>query len=203
MAFISASTPSSSSAYNPKGIYLMVGFVCIAGFLVDMLILSLPPNLGNIEWRVGLMQQFSSRSIIFLFGTALVIMGSTTKRARMVLFSRISTIVGLVFLALCLLSIADAIQLQQQAINTISSQESQLQTRIRDAQNNPAAIGENITAEDLRQASQLLTQQADTLKQNAKSTVIKTGASNISNLLLAGLGLVGIGRYGMTMSRTK
>lgn len=203
MAFISASTPNATGSYNPKSLCQIVGYVCLAGFVLDLLILTLPPNLGSTEWRVGLVQQFADRSITLLFGMALVLFGSQANRARLKLFSRASMIVGLVFFLLCLLTIVDGIKLQQQAVTTISTQETQLQTRIRDVQGNPSALGDNVTPEDLKRASELLTEQASTLKQNAKNTVIKAGASSIGNLIIMGIGLLGLGRYGMASLRAR
>jgi predicted PurR-regulated permease PerM len=116
-------------------------------------------------------------------------------------FSTLCLLTGVVFFFLSLLAIADSVSLQRQAITTITSQETQLQTQIRDAQSNPSAVGENITAEDLTRASQLLTQQADTLKQNAKTSVLKTAAASVGNLLVVGFGLAGIGRYGLALRR--
>jgi predicted PurR-regulated permease PerM len=166
-----------------------------------MLILALPPQLGSSEWRLGFVQQFSDRSIILLFGSALVLFGSLDKRKFLRQFSTFCLFTGVLFFLLCILAVADSTSLQRQAITTISTQESQLQTQIRDAQSNPSAIREDLTAEDLTRASQLLTQQADTLKQNAKTTVFKTAASSVGNLLVVGAGLVGIGRYGLAMRR--
>jgi predicted PurR-regulated permease PerM len=203
MAFISASTPNATGSYNPKGICQIVGYVCLTGFILDMVILALPPNLGSTEWRVGLIQQFADRSIIFLFGMALVIFGSQANRARLKFFSRASMMIGLIFFLLCLLSVADAIKLQQQTVTTIDTQESQLQTQIRNVQGNPGGLGDTVTPEDLKRASELLTQQASTLKQNAANTVIKTGASSIGNLLIVGVGLIGLGRHGMTSLRAR
>ena len=203
MASISASTANSANPSNAKGICQIVGYVCLAGFIIDMLILTLPPNLGSIEWRVGLVQQFADRSIIFLFGIALVIFGSLANRSRLRLFSRIGMITGVIFFLLCLVAVADGIRFQQRAIDNINAQASQLQTQIQDAQSNPSAARANVTPEDLKRASELLTQRADLLRQNAKSTVIKTGASSVGNLIVVGLGLVGLGRYGMSLSRTR
>jgi predicted PurR-regulated permease PerM len=134
---------------------------------------------------------------------ALVIFGSQANRARLKFFSRASMMIGLIFFLLCLLSVADAIKLQQQTVTTIDTQESQLQTQIRNVQGNPGGLGDTVTPEDLKRASELLTQQASTLKQNAANTVIKTGASSIGNLLIVGVGLIGLGRHGMTSLRAR
>lgn len=202
MASISSSTPvPNSGSYGAKGICQIVGYVCLFGFIVDMLILLLPPQLGSSEWRLGFVQQFADRSIILLFGAALILFGSLEKRRWVKQFSSFCLLTGVLFFLLCLLAIADSLSLQRQAITTINSQESQLQTQIRDAQSNPRAVGENVTTEDLTRASQLLTQQADTLKQNAKTSVLKTAASSVGNLLIVGFGLAGLGRYGLSLRR--
>jgi predicted PurR-regulated permease PerM len=202
MVSIPNSAPTSSSpSYGAKGICYIVGLVCIVGFFADMLILGLPPQPGNLQWRVSILQQFGDRSIILLFGTALILFGNIGQRRSLKRLSRFCLLGGVIFLLLCLLAIADSMALQQRTLTTISTQESQLQTQIRNAQENPDAIGDNITAEDLQQASQLLANQANSLKQNAKTSTIKTGAANVSNLIIVGLGLIGLGRYGMSLRK--
>ncbi len=200
MASISSSPVSNSSgSYGAKGICQIVGFVCLSGFIIDMLVLALPPQLGNVQWRIGIVQQMSDRSIILLLGAALLLFGNIENRRLLKRLSTFCLVTGVVFLLSCLLVVADGLKLQQQAVGNISTQASQLQTQIQSAQSNPSAVGENVTAEDLRRASQLLTTQADTLKQNAKTTVLKTGVASIGNLVIVGLGLVSLGRYGMRL----
>lgn len=205
MAYISTSAPlSTRSAANATGVCRIIGLVCVAGFIFDFLIFSLPPNPGNLEWRIGVIQQISERSIILLFGLGLLIYSSaSSSRSTTKLVARMSMVIGIVFFLLCLLSVADGLKLQQQTVTTISTQESQLQTQIQAAQSNPSSLPENVNLEDLKQASALLTQQADTLRQNAKSTVLKTIINSIGNLILAGLGLLGLGRAGMLLLRSR
>lgn len=202
MVSIPNSAPTSSP-YGAKGICQIVGLVCIAGFFADMLILGLPPQPGNLEWRISILQQFADRSIILLFGTALILFGNLNKRRALKQFSRFCLLGGVVFFLLCLLTIADSITLQQKTLTTISTQESQLQTQIRNVKENSSSAGKNITAEDLKKASQLLANQANSLKQNAKTSVLKTGATSVSNLIIVGLGLIGLGRYGMSLRRSE
>ncbi len=206
MAYVSTSSvpQSSRSINNALSICRVIGLVCVAGFIFDFLIFSLPPSPRSLEWRIGVIQQISERSIILLFGLGLLIYSiAGTSRSSAKLISRVSMGIGVVFFLLCLLSVADGLKLQQQTINTISTQETQLQTQIRDAQSAPSALPENVSIEDLKQASELLTQQADTLRQNAKTTVLKTIVNSIGNLILAGLGLLGLGRAGMTILRSR
>lgn len=199
MASISSPTSNASGSYGAKGICQIVGFVCLAGFIVDMLVLGLPPQVGNVQWRIGVVQQMSDRSIILLLGSALLIFGNLDNRRWLKRFSTFCLAVGVIFFLTSLLVIADGLKFQQQAVSNISTQASQLQTQIQNAQTNPSATGENITAEDINRASQLLNRQADTLKQNAKQTALKTGVASLGNLILVGLGLVSLGRYGMRL----
>jgi hypothetical protein len=204
MASISPSASNSAgSSYGAKGICQIVGFVCLAGFMVDILVLALPPQLGNIQWRVGLIQQVSDRSIILLLGAALLIFGNIDNRRWLKQFSTFCLMIGVIFFLSCLLVIADSVKLQQQAMTNISTQASQIQTQIQNAQTNPKAAGENITAQDLQRASQLLNTQADSLRQNAKQTVLKSSVASIGNLIIVGLGLVSLGRYGMNLRRSR
>jgi hypothetical protein len=92
--------------------------------------------------------------------------------------------------------------LQQQAISSISNQASQIQTRIQDAQSKPTTDAK-VTPEQLQQASQQLNLQANTLKQTAKTTFLKTGVASVGNLAVVGLGLVSLGRYGMRLRKSK
>lgn len=201
MASVSSPTPNAS--YGAKAICQIVGLVCLLGFLMGMLILALPPQLGNVEWRISIIQQMSDRSIVLFIGAALLIFGNIENRRWLKRISTLCLITGVIFFLSCLLVIADGLKLQQQAITNISNQASQLQTQIQNAQDNPSAVGENVTSEDLREASRLLANQTSSLKQNAKATVLKTGAASIANLIVVGLGLVSLGRYGINLRRSR
>lgn len=201
MASFSSSAPDSS--YGAKGICQIVGFVCLFGFLIDMLVLSLPPQLGNVEWRISIIQQMSDRSIILLLGSALLIFGHLDNRLWLKRVSMFCLAIGIMFLLSCLLVIADGLKLQQQTIANISNQASQIQTQLQNAQTDPSAAGETITAADLQRATQQLTAQTNSLKQTAKQTVLKTGAASVGNLVIMGLGLVSLGRYGMQLRRSR
>ena len=180
------------------GICQIVGAVCLFGFALNMLVLFLPPQLGDATWRLGFLQQFGDRSLVLLLGAALTIAGSLNSRRWLRQLSLFFLFLGGIYLITCLLVVKDTLSLRQQALNNIGAQETQVQNRIRDAQSNPSSLGENITAEDLQQASQTLSSQATTAKQNAQTTVLKTGITSIINLVAIGLGLVGLGRYGLS-----
>jgi hypothetical protein len=196
MASITSSNSNTVSSYNPKAICQIVGYTCLVGFAIDMLVLALPPDIRNVQWRIGMLQQIADRGIILLFGLALIIFGLSNRR-WLKQFSRLSLLVGILFFLVCPLVIADAVKLQQQAVNAITTQASQFRTQIDNARANPSAAGENVTPEALERASQQLTEQTDTLTKNARTTGIKAGVAIVGNLVVVGLGLVSLGRYAM------
>lgn len=205
MAYIpaSASGAATDSTYSVKNAACIIGLVCIVGFFFDMLVLALPPQ-SSIEWRISIVQELANRSIILLFGLGLFIFGSAGKsKSRLRTASKISMSVGVVFFLLCLLSVVDSVRLNNQSAAAISTQESQIQTQLEEARSNPTALPENVNLETLEQVSQQLTQQANALRSNTKRTVFKTGISNIGNLLIVGTGLLGLGRSGMRISRSR
>ena len=205
MAYISAPAPSNvgSSSNSFKSAASIIGLVCIVGFFFDMLVLALPPQ-GSAEWRIGLVQEFANRSIILLFGLGLFIFGNAGKKKSSIrLASQLSMGFGVIFFLLCLLSVVDSVRLNNQSATAISAQETQLQTQIEDARENPEGLPENIDLEQLDLVSRQLTQRANALRSNAKRTVFKTGISNIGNLLIVGMGLLGLGRSGMRFSRSR
>jgi len=195
----SISTPTSNNtaiAYSARGIAQIVGLACLAGFLIDMLVLLLPPEIRSVEWRAGVMQQFSDRSIILLIGAALTLFGSLDNRRWLKNLSLLCLFTGVLCFFLSLLVIADSITLQQKAVSTIGTQSAQVQSQIDKAQENPSALGANVTPENLQRAEGQLKAQAKALTSNAKQSVLKLGVSSVGNLLVVGLGLVSLGRYG-------
>lgn len=196
----SISNQNFAHSYSAQVLCRIVGLTCLAGFLIDMLALALPPVLGSPEWRVGILQQLGDRSIILLFGTALIMYGNLDSRLWLRRLALFCLLAGIAFHLSCILVIRDGMELQQRAAKNISAQAAQLQTQIQQGQNNPTATAK-ITPEQLERASQLVTNQAASLKQNAKTGIVKTGFSSIGNLLVVGLGLISLGRYGIQLRR--
>ncbi|MGA7932083.1 MAG: HpsJ family protein [Kovacikia sp.] len=201
MASISTPTPTGATSYSAKTICKIVGLVCLSGFVIDIAVLALPPNPASVEWRANFMQQLADRSIIMLLGAALTIF-SLNSRRWLKRVSMLSLVLGVIFLLSTLLVIRDSLALQQLAISNISNQASQIQSRIQDAQSKPA-VDSKLTPEQLQQASQQLNLQANTLKQTAKTTFLKTGVSSVGNLAVVGLGMISLGRYGMRLRKSK
>jgi len=201
MATTSYSDSNLSNPYVPKSLCQIVGFACLAGFVVDILVLAVPPNPTSVEWRVSLLQQLSDRSIILLFGIALTLYGSLDNPRVKKPISLASLLLGVFFSLCCILVIHDGITLQREAINTINKQAAQVQTQIQQAQTNPPP-NLKATPEQLQQASKQVKTQADTLTQTTRITAIKTTFVSVGNLLAVGVGLISLGRYGSRVRRS-
>ena len=200
MATTSYSDSNLSSPYVPKSLCQIVGFACLAGFIVDLLVLAVPPNPMSVEWRVSVFQQMSDRSVILLFGIALTLYGSLDNPRVKQPISLASLLLGVFFSLCCVLVIHDGITLQREAINTINKQAAQVQTQIQQAQTNPPP-NLKATPEQLQQASKQVKTQADTLTQTTRITAIKTTFVSVGNLLAVGVGLISLGRYGSRVRR--
>lgn len=190
------SVQNFAPAYNPKPLCRIVGIACLAGFVVDLLILALPPALGNPEWRTGFLQQMSDRSIILLFGAALTIYGNLEARALRKQLGIVCLSIGVIYLLSCVLVIRDGLDLNDLAAKNIATQAAQVQTQIQTAKNDPKAAP-NLTPEQLQQAAQTVDTRAVTLKQNAKTGILKTAIAIVGNLVVIGIALISLGRYGM------
>lgn len=198
MATTSAS--NHGSFYNPKPLYQIVGTACLAGFLFDLLVLGLPPALGSAEWRTSFLQQVSDRSIVLLFGAALTIYGSLELRTLRKQLSTVCLVMGVIYLLACVLVIRDGLSLNGLAAKNIADQATQVRTQIQDAKNNPKAAP-NITPDQLQQASQQLDARVVTLQQNARAGIMKTAIAIVTNLVVIGIALISLGRYGMRPRR--
>lgn len=197
MASISARSNSSPSIYSPgQGLSLIVGLACIAGFAVDVLILALPPDPLNIQWRINLLQQVGDRSIVLLFGLALLMFGLLDSRGLRKQFSLLCLMLGVMFSLSGVLVIRDSLKFQDITLDNITSQEAQVRDQIETARANPQELAPEVTPEIIQQAEQLLNQQVQTVKDNAKAGVFKVGASSVGNLIVTGLALIAIGRFG-------
>ncbi len=195
------STPKIAPTFNAQPLCRIVGFACLAGFIIDLLILALPASPGNPEWRVSFLQQMSDRSIVLLFGAALTIYGSLENRRWRKQLGMTSLVIGVVFLLFCVLTIADGLTLKQVAEKSISDQAAQVQTQIQEAKDNPKKAP-NITAEQLQEAAQLVDTRVTSLKQTARNNIMKTAIGVVGNLVVIGIALIGLGYYGMRPRRS-
>lgn len=192
----------SQSMVNPqvaKGLCRIVGFTCLAGFLLDMSAIALPFGAGE-AWRIGVLQQLGDRSIVFLFGMALLLYGFWEERSQRKPLAYIALAVGVFFQICCLVVIRDGLVLQQETVENISSRAAEIQTQIE--QSRTQELPPNVTPEQLEQAARQVQAQADSLKQNAKTGITKSSIASVGNLVIVGLGLIGLGRVGMRSRRS-
>ncbi len=187
------STPSSAG----KNICLIVGLTCLFGFMVDMLVLSTPVAPFDLQWRVNLLQQVGDRSIILLFAVALLMYALFDQRRLKRPLGYICLGIGVAFILSCVLVIRDSLILQRETLQNISNQEQQAQTQIEAARDGNLNLPESVTPEQLQQAAQQLTNQASSLKRNARQGITKAGIASMGNLIAVGLGILGLGRLGI------
>lgn len=199
-AMVPISAQQGAAPQTAKTICRIVGLTCLAGFAIDMLALGLPPNPLDIQWRIGFLQQMGDRSIVLFLGVALTMFGYMESRKILRQLAMFSLIAGIVFQLSCILVLRDSLTAQNVAVNTIRNQASQLQTQIKEAEQNPSAAPD-ITPEQLRQASDLITGRAEELKQNARTGLLRTGLASMGNLIIIGLGLISLGRFGLRLRR--
>ncbi|WP_052050953.1 HpsJ family protein [Leptolyngbya sp. KIOST-1] len=194
-------SPSPSFEATPgQSLCLIVGLACLGGFLVDFLILLLPPQPFDIQWRVGLLQQVGDRSIVLLLGLSLTLYGILDNRRLRKQLALLCLGLGVMFALSGLLTVRDSLKLQDLTVTRIASQEAQVRDQIATAQANPQQVSPDLTPELLQQASQILTDQVDVAKRTATTNVLKVGANSVGNLIVTGLALIAVGRFG---SRTR
>jgi hypothetical protein len=191
-----ASIPTQTQpGLGGRAIARIVGFTCLFGFLADMVVLSFPMG-GGAAWRASLLQQMGDRSIVLLIGLALLIYGFWENSQQRKPFSYAALVVGVAFLLSSILVIRDGLMLQSQAIETIGQQANELQTQVEQGRANPE-ITANVTPDEFAQALQAIDAQAETLKQNAKTSLTKASIASVSNLVVMGVGLLSLGRVGI------
>jgi hypothetical protein len=190
---------SSNSVASGKGLYRIVGLACLVGFCVDTLVLASPPNFGDLQWRVGIMQQMSDRSIILLMGATFFMMGTIEMRKLRQRLSLACMGAGILFLIFTVLVIRDGVAIQKQTLGTIDAQANQAQTQIQQLKEKQPQ-GTNITPEQIEKVMQRLNSQVTATQSAAKTQILKTGVSSVGNLLIVGISLIGVGRYGIRRS---
>lgn len=190
--------PSSnfSDTSSVKSLCLIVGIASLAGFALDLLSLGFPLNLLDPQWRLSFLQQTGDRGIILLIGAALTLYGFLHNRrlARQIAFACI--MVGIAFHLSIILIIQDSITLRNQAIQNIGNQMAQVQARAQQVQQS-SELPSNITPEKIEQVYQKIASQAESTKQNTEVNITRSAIRSCGNFLIIGLGLAGIGRFGI------
>jgi ElaB/YqjD/DUF883 family membrane-anchored ribosome-binding protein len=186
----------ASSAVSGRSLFRIVSFACIAGFVLDMLTIALPLNIGALEWRVGLFQKLGDRSIILLIGAAFLMLGTLDMRGLRKQLSLACLGIGMVFLLFSVVAIRDGVVLQKETNTNITTQSAQAQEQIEKVKANPPPNFKG-TPQQIEQASKQITAKAEAVQKNANTQILKTAISSVGNLAIVGISLIGIGRYGM------
>ncbi|MBW4442137.1 MAG: HpsJ family protein [Plectolyngbya sp. WJT66-NPBG17] len=186
---------SGMETSRAKKLCRIVGFACLIAFAVDFLVVVFPINFAEASWRLGTLQQIGDRSIVALFGLALLIYG-VEQRKLLRSLSLLCFTIGIAFLLFCVVVAQDSLALRRQAVDRISAQSSQLSSRIQAIQGDSNAAA-RVTPERLEQATQQLTTRTETAKQSANNSILKSGFLSIGNLAVAGVSLLILGRYGL------
>ncbi|NJM47022.1 MAG: hypothetical protein HC860_13405 [Alkalinema sp. RU_4_3] len=195
-----AAKPTTSSASTGRGIFSIVGIACIVGFAIDILIAALPMNPGALEWRVGFLRQLSDRSVVPMIGLGFLMFACMDARALRKQLGYVGMAAGVICLMLGVLAIRDGVTLQNETLKTINGRAAQVQQQIQEAQSKPPA-GAKITPQDVEQAMKQIEERSQTMQSNAKGNILKTGANSVGNLVVVGLALIGLGRYGVRPPR--
>lgn len=192
-------TSSVVESSRAKKLCRIVGFACLIAFVIDFLVIVFPLNFAEASWRLGTLQQIGDRSIVVLFGLALLIYG--VERRKFLRSLSVSCFaIGIAFLLSCPVVAQDSLTLQRQALDRIGAQASQLGSRIQAIQADPSAAAK-VSPERLEQATQQLNSRTETAKQTANHSIFKSGFLSVGNLAVVGVSLLILGRYGLYLFR--
>ncbi len=161
-----------------------------------MLAIAMPLSPFDLPWRINFLQQMGDRSIILLFGSALLLYSQLGNRRLSRPISLILLGIGMAFVLSSVLVIRDSLILRDQTLTNISTQAEQLQTQIEESRGS-VELPPEVTPEQLTQAALQVNTQAEQLKQDARSGITKAGLASIGNLTVVGLGMLGLGRFGL------
>lgn len=183
---------AKDARYNSiRTICLIIGITSLAVFIWNIFALVLTANLQSVQWRVNFLEQTGNRSFALLFGFGLMLYSFLDNRILRKKVAFVSLMAGLMFQMSCILTIHDALALQEQAFTNIAQQSQQMKTKI---QTNSDG---SISPQQAEQVTQQVTNQADELKQRAKSDITRAGIVSLGNLFIPGLGLLGLGWIGL------
>ncbi|WOD37912.1 hypothetical protein [Nodosilinea sp. E11] len=178
----------------------IVSGICLIGFVIDILVIGLPPNPLSPQWRLNFLQQVSERSLLLFVGSALLVYSKLNSRLQQLKVMAIGCVLAGLLLGLSsLLVIKDTLTLQHQAIANLDTQASELRARITQGREDPA-LNQQLDDDAFTNAIRSVDNQATILKQDAQIGSMKTLISSSGNLLLVGGGLIGVGRLGLLKS---
>ena len=197
MANISTRQRSAPIVYSPgQSLCIIVGLACIAGFIVNLIVLTLPLDPFNIQWRIGLLQQAGDRSIVLLFGLALILYGCLANRVLRKQLALLCLVLGILLSLSGMIMLRDSLKLRDITLANIATQEDQVRSQLQSARENPQERAPELTPELLDQVTQQLNQSVDMAKQNARTSLTKMGIGSLGNLIVSGIALIALGRFG-------
>ena len=125
----------------------LVGVVMIVSFMLDAVTLLYPPNLVNVQWRLGYTSQIVDRGVIPLVGIAFVLAGiwvnssSESSGSLQNLLKTgsvvVASVLGVMFLLIAPLHAVDTIRNRDQVLSNIEQQASRAENRLENQLNNP------------------------------------------------------------------
>lgn len=187
----------TSSCDRSRTIYTLAfitGLICIVGFGLDTIAISLGPKISSIEWRMGYMQQLGEYSIILLFGLALLGFSLQTNPKRLKGIAWFCCGAGLCFSLSSFLYLQDSLQFSSLAIENLSIQQQKLEQKIQQFIPQPGSFPESVVDPAKKeQALELLQERTVSLQSNAKIRIQKTMVRTFSSLSPVGSGLVSLG----------
>ncbi len=184
----------------PQMLAFIVGSICLIGFVIDILVIGLPPNPLAPQWRLNFLQQVSERSLLLFIGSVLLLYSRLDSRLQQLRILSVACLAAGLLLGLSsLMVIKDNFTLQYQAVANINTQATELRARITQGQEDPT-LRQQITTDAFSEALRSVDSQAASLKQDTQTGAMKTLISSAGNLLLVGVGLVGVGRIGLLKS---
>jgi hypothetical protein len=173
---------------------LIMGLVSISGFLIDIAVVALPLQLFDAAWNLDVVRAIADRSIVLLFGLALLAWALQNNLYLRKLFSRFCLLLGIIILLLCILLFQSVLSLREDAQASIVQQKSQALEQVRSAQDNPSAEAPLLTTEQMTSAIQQINQQADTLQRNALNSLYRNLFLAAGNLVVVSLGAIALSR---------
>ncbi|WOD37911.1 hypothetical protein [Nodosilinea sp. E11] len=174
---------------------LIASLICIVGFSLDMLSISLGLALDSIEWRMGFVQQLGERCIILLFGAALLCHSLQTTPARLKQIGWLCCVLGLWISLSSLFYLQDSFRFKSLALENLVNQQQNLTQEIQQFSPQPTeALGAIMDPVRKEQAVKLLEERTQELSAIAKIRIRKTVARTFFSLLLTGMGLGALGQ---------
>jgi hypothetical protein len=160
-----------------RGLYRLMGWACIASFVIDTAVLVLLPSPNAItnalpsalQWRLGVISHLGDRSILLLLGLGLLMIGVLDRPRMRRTLAQLCWVIGIVSMALMILCLVDSTALHHEIQAQLAMPLPDLKVKL-----DPIVM-----------------------QQTATRQIIKSSTLSLGNLIIVTLGMIGIGRYGL------